>query len=79
MSRDEIKDVMEEVLNDRFGRFHVAPETHYRHHEFIERLIKLTDKILGTACGAVTKFVIGGIIILLLLGFGLWIKQQVTP
>lgn len=79
MERDEIKEVMKEALKEELGPLFVEREQHYLDHNFIKDIRETRDKITSTACGAVTKSGIAGIIILLLWGFSEWVKKIKLP
>lgn len=76
MTKEEIKEAVAEVLQDKLGEFYIERQKHFEHHQFIDGVMTTTDKIKGTACKTITISGIIGLLTILTLGFIAWIKQQ---
>ena len=77
LTAQEIKSAVKDAIDDRLGEFFIEREKHYQHHQFIESVIGLSNKIKGTACKAVTNLLIAALFALLLFGVVLWGRHQI--
>lgn len=72
MEKEAIKEAVKEALNEKLGEFYVDRETHYKHHEFIDGLLKWTNSAKSEICKTLARGVVIVIFFLLVLGFALW-------
>lgn len=79
MTAEELRNIVKEAVKEEMDReikpFYVDREQHYKDHQFLQGLQEYVDGIASTALKTVVKSVISGLIILLLLGFGLWVRK----
>ena len=75
MTKDEIRDVIENALESKMKEFWVDRELHYKHHEFIDKWMQWADDTSKTVRHTVITFIILGLLGLLALGFFIRWKQ----
>lgn len=69
MTEEELKNIIDESLDNKFKQYWVDRELHYKHHEFIDKWMKWTDDATKTIWNSILKAVILGILALIALGF----------
>lgn len=74
MTPDEIKIAVKDAIDERMSEFFVDREVHYKHHEFVGRMISWTDNISSALVSSIVKAVVGIILILLGLGVAVWLR-----
>ena len=72
MTKDEVREVISEVLAAEMRQYKLDRETHYQHHEFITSMIKWGDRISSTALKTIVQTVVMGAVGLLVIGFLVW-------
>lgn len=72
MTKYEIKQVIEDAIEEKMQQYWVDRETHYRQHDFIDRLMSWSDTISNSFLRAIATALTMAIIGLILLGFILW-------
>ena len=50
MTKEELKSAICEAIDEKLSQFWVGREVHYKHHEFIERLMTWYDDASKTIC-----------------------------
>lgn len=78
MTKEEIKEAVSEVLQEKLGDFFIERQKHFEHHQFIGELMNTAGNVKGTACKTVTIAGITGLLTILILGFIAWIKQHLN-
>lgn len=80
----EEKEELQQIIRDTFlslpdehSPFWIAREQHYKQHLFLEKLETWTGTISSTFWKSIIKGVIKIIIIIILLGFGIWGAEQI--
>lgn len=73
--RKIVKDAVREEMDMEIKPFYVDRERHYIDHQFLQNLQTWMDGITSTVWRTVVKSVVTGFIILLLFGFGIWIRK----
>lgn len=69
MTKDEIRDVIENALESKMKEYWVDREVHYQHHAFIDKWMQWADDTSKTVRHTVITFLILGLLGLLALGF----------
>ncbi len=89
MDKDAIKSALKETLEETeikcaFYDFRhcledikVNATSHAKHHEIMKKFLDLIGTLTTGSCGLFVKMFIGAIVGLLLLGFGVWLKDIV--
>ncbi|OGH08058.1 MAG: hypothetical protein A2W22_06305 [Candidatus Levybacteria bacterium RBG_16_35_11] len=76
LTREDIKEIMEQVIDAKTKDFWIEREIHYKHHQFIGDLMDWSKNIKNTTLKAIITIVVSSIIGLIVLGFVFWNKQQ---
>lgn len=77
MTPQEVTDAVKIALEEDRKNFYVPPETHYNHHQFIEKLSRFFDKTTGTIVGTIVRVVVVGVIGLLAIGFFVYTGKNI--
>lgn len=80
LSEEDIKQVADAVttqMDAKTRSFYVDREKHWKHHEFLDKLIGFFDKASDTALKTIVRMVVVALIGIFLLGIGMWIKSQI--
>ena len=76
MTKDELKSAVGEAIDEKLSQFWVDREVHYKHHEFIERLMTWYDDASKTIWHTIIKTLIIGIMILIAIGAFIKYRNQ---
>ncbi len=76
MEIEQIRAVMEEVLDERLKAFYIDREVHYQDHQFIKGFRVWTDNVRFTVWKTIVGLFAAAIISLLLAGFIVWGKNH---
>lgn len=68
MDCDELKKMIETVLDNKFKEYWVDRESHYKQHEFIGKWMKWCDLASDTIWKSIIRWVVLGILSLILVG-----------
>ncbi len=69
MTRSEIKEVVEEAIDDKLKEFWVDRELHYKHHAFIDKWMQWSDDATKTIRHTILKAIVLFFLGLLVVGF----------
>lgn len=76
MNKDEIKQIIEDAIEEKMQQYWVDREKHYQQHDFIDRLMSWADTISNSFLRAIATAITLAIIGLIVLGFILWGKNH---
>ena len=74
MTKDELKSAVSEAIDEKLSQFWVDREVHYKHHEFIERLMTWYDDASKTMWHTIIKAII--LLIMGLIAIGALFKYR---
>lgn len=69
-----IGNAVEKAIDSKLGS--IESDDHRRHHEWMERILNWGDRMGQDVLGTIVRSIIMGIIFLIVLGFGLWVKAK---
>jgi len=76
-SRNEMKALVKEAMDDKLRDFWVDREEHYQHHKFIAEFIQWLETCKSTITKTVVRGIVLTIIGLIILGFIFWGKTNI--
>lgn len=71
-----IKEGLDNAVAEKMRDFYIERETHYLHHQFIERIIKMFDTAEKTAWRVTISFIVIAVLTLIVAGFWDRIKSM---
>jgi len=74
---EEIKSAVSSAIETELGQYKVPKEQHYQDHLWILEIRDWAETIQNSAIKAVVTTVVGGLMLLLILGFIFWGKQNI--
>lgn len=74
MDEKRLKQIMTEVIDDKFASFYVDPEKHYQEHLWLSDLIAWSDKVKTSAIKSIVRCVVVAMLGLMVIGFGFFYK-----
>lgn len=72
-----VSEAVAAVMDDKLKAFYVERERHYRHHQWIERMMQWTESCKSTILQTITKCFVVAVIGLVVLGFVMWGSKSI--
>lgn len=76
MDAEDVKKAVGEILDEKLSALYIDREKHFHHHEFVESIIKLSDRVSSTFIKTIVSTVVISLFSLLVLGLILWGKKN---
>lgn len=77
MDAELIKQTVREAFKEELKDFYIDRETHYKQHEWLGKLIKLSDHCTNTVWKTIINSIVIGTVGLVALGFVCWIGGKI--
>lgn len=69
MEKEQLKEALREVIDEKKSEFWVDAEIHYQHHQFISNWMAWSDNIKSTTVKTIVRVVVSALLALMAVGF----------